>query len=177
MTPCTIACQAHLSMGILQARILDWVAMPSSRVISPTQGLNSGLPHCRWILHHLSSREWVYVYVRIYVYMSVVKKVLFLEFTMTTAVCVSPEVIGWNLNCILNIFIKCMYYSEGQGIWCATVHGVTMSPTGLSDWPTTMHMYVWVCVSLHVHVYISVVKTHSSILAWRSPWTEDPGRL
>ena len=27
----TVACQAPLSMGILQARILEWVAMPSSR--------------------------------------------------------------------------------------------------------------------------------------------------
>ena len=27
----TLACQASLSMGILQARILDWVAMPFSR--------------------------------------------------------------------------------------------------------------------------------------------------
>ena len=30
-TPCTIAHQAPPSMGILQARILEWVAMPSSR--------------------------------------------------------------------------------------------------------------------------------------------------
>ena len=30
-TPWTIACQAPLSMWILQARILEWVAMPSSR--------------------------------------------------------------------------------------------------------------------------------------------------
>ena len=30
-TPCTAVCQAPLSMGILQARILEWVAMPSSR--------------------------------------------------------------------------------------------------------------------------------------------------
>ena len=29
--PWTVACQAPLSMGILQARILEWVAMPSSR--------------------------------------------------------------------------------------------------------------------------------------------------
>ena len=27
----TVACQALLSMGILQARILEWVAVPSSR--------------------------------------------------------------------------------------------------------------------------------------------------
>ena len=31
MTPWTVACQAPLSKGILQARILKWVAMPSSR--------------------------------------------------------------------------------------------------------------------------------------------------
>ena len=30
-TPWTVALQAHLSMRILQAGILDWVAMPSSR--------------------------------------------------------------------------------------------------------------------------------------------------
>ena len=31
MTPWTVASQAPLSMGILQARILEWVSMPSSR--------------------------------------------------------------------------------------------------------------------------------------------------
>ena len=31
VTPWTIACQASLSMGILQVRMLEWVAMPFSR--------------------------------------------------------------------------------------------------------------------------------------------------
>ena len=31
VTPWTVACQAPPSMGILQARILEWTAMPSSR--------------------------------------------------------------------------------------------------------------------------------------------------
>ena len=31
VTPWTVAHQAPLSLGILQARILEWVAMPSSR--------------------------------------------------------------------------------------------------------------------------------------------------
>ena len=35
--------------GILQARILGWVAFPFSRGIFPTQRLNPGFPHCRWI--------------------------------------------------------------------------------------------------------------------------------
>ena len=38
----TVACEAHLSVGLFQARILEWVAMPS------TQGSNLCLLH---ILH------------------------------------------------------------------------------------------------------------------------------
>ena len=38
--------------GILQARILEWVAEPFSRGIFPTQGLNSRLLHCRWVLYY-----------------------------------------------------------------------------------------------------------------------------
>ena len=51
--------------GILQARVLEWVAVPFSRGIFPTKGLNPSLPHCRWILYHLSHQgsprvlEWV----------------------------------------------------------------------------------------------------------------------
>ena len=40
-------------LGILQARILEWVAFPFSRGIFPTQGLNPGLPHCWQILYQL----------------------------------------------------------------------------------------------------------------------------
>ena len=42
--------------GDSQARILEWVGMPSSRRIFPTQGSNPGLLHCRWILYHLSNQ-------------------------------------------------------------------------------------------------------------------------
>ena len=34
-TSWTVACQAPLSMGTLQARILEWIAVPSSRGSSP----------------------------------------------------------------------------------------------------------------------------------------------
>ena len=35
--PWTVACQTPLSMGIFQARILEWVAMHSSREISQSR--------------------------------------------------------------------------------------------------------------------------------------------
>ena len=39
---------------ILQARIWDWVVIPFSRGIFPTQGSNLGLLHCKQILYHIS---------------------------------------------------------------------------------------------------------------------------
>ena len=40
--------------GVSHARILEWVAMPSSSGSSQPGELNSGLPHYWWILYHLS---------------------------------------------------------------------------------------------------------------------------
>ena len=40
--------------GILQARILEWVAIAFSRGIFPIQGSNPGLLHCRQILYRLT---------------------------------------------------------------------------------------------------------------------------
>ena len=40
--------------GILQVRMLEWVAVPFFQGIFPTQGSNSGLSHCRQILCQLS---------------------------------------------------------------------------------------------------------------------------
>ena len=57
--------------GILQARILECVAIPISRGIFPTQGSNPGLLNCRWILYQLNHKEspyWCY-YKRIGAYM------------------------------------------------------------------------------------------------------------
>ena len=42
--------------GILQASILEWVALPFSRGIFLTLGSNPGLPHGGWILYCLSHR-------------------------------------------------------------------------------------------------------------------------
>ena len=47
-----------LSVEFSRIRILEWrVAIPFSRGIFLTQGLNPGLPHCRWILYQLSHQR------------------------------------------------------------------------------------------------------------------------
>ena len=54
VTTWTVAHQFILSMAILQARTVEWVAMSSSRRVIPTQELNLGGPHCRQILYRLT---------------------------------------------------------------------------------------------------------------------------
>ena len=49
--------------------------------------------------------------------------------------------------------------------WCAAVHGVTKSQTRLSDFTFTFYF----------HALEKEMATHSSVLAWRTPGTGEPG--
>ena len=53
------------------------------------------------------------------------------------------------------------------GAWWAAVHGVAKSQTRLSDFTFTFHF----------HALEKKMATHSSVLAWRILWTEEPGGL
>ena len=53
------------------------------------------------------------------------------------------------------------------GAWWAAVHGAAESWTQLSDFTFTFHF----------HALEKDMATHSSTLAWKIPWTEEPGRL
>ena len=54
-----------------------------------------------------------------------------------------------------------------RGAWQAAVHGVAKSRTRLSDFTFTFHF----------HALEKETATHSSVLAWRIPGTEEPGGL
>ena len=51
------------------------------------------------------------------------------------------------------------------GAWWAAVHGVTKSQTRLSDFTFTFHF----------HALEKEMATHSSVVTWRIPGTEEPG--
>ena len=51
--------------------------------------------------------------------------------------------------------------------WRAAVHGVVKSQTQLSDFTFTFNF----------HALEKEMATHSSVLAWKIPWTEKLGRL
>ena len=54
-----------------------------------------------------------------------------------------------------------------QGAWWAAVHGVAKSQTRVSDFTLTFHF----------HALEKEMATHSSIHAWKIPWTKEPGGL
>ena len=51
--------------------------------------------------------------------------------------------------------------------WWDAVHGIVKSQTPLSDFTFTFHS----------HPLEKEMATHSSVLAWRIPGTEEPGKL
>ena len=56
--------------------------------------------------------------------------------------------------------------SHKRRAWWTVVHEVTKSQTRLSDFTFTFHF----------HALEKEMATHSSVLAWRIPGTEEPGR-
>ena len=54
-----------------------------------------------------------------------------------------------------------------RGAWRAAIHGVAKSWTGLRGFT----------FSFHFHALEKEMATHSSVLAWRIPWTEEPDGL
>ena len=53
------------------------------------------------------------------------------------------------------------------GAWWSAAHGFAKSRTQLSDFT----------FNFHFHALEKEMATHSSVLAWRIPWIEEPGGL
>ena len=62
---------------------------------------------------------------------------------------------------------SCLENAVDRGAWWAAVHGVTKSRTRLSNFTFTFHF----------HALEKEMATHSSTLAWKIPWMEEPGGL
>ena len=62
---------------------------------------------------------------------------------------------------------SCLENPMDRGAWRATVHRVAKSQTWLSDFT----------FNFHFHALEKEMATHSSVLAWRIPGTEEPGGL
>ena len=89
---------------LLQARILEWVAIPFSRRSSPTQGWNPGLLHCRWILYQLSHEGRVHYNLQLLLLLYLFSSVFF-NFSTKVFFCsvIHPRI----PHCIYFLFLLC----------------------------------------------------------------------
>ena len=62
---------------------------------------------------------------------------------------------------------SCLEYPMDGGAWWATVHGISKIRTQLNEFTLTFHS----------DALEKEMATHSSVPAWRIPWTEEPGGL
>ena len=85
----------------------------------------------------------------------------FLTRNWTRAPCTGGEGSGTPLQ------YSCLEGPMDGGAWWAAVHGVVKSRTRLSNFTFTFHF----------HALEKEMATHSSVLAWRIPGTEEPGGL
>ena len=61
--------------------------------------------------------------------------------------------------------------------WRVAVHRVPKSQTQLSDWTELTDIYINVYTYEYSRTLEKEMATHSRILAWGIPWTEEPGGL
>ena len=129
--------------GISQARILEWVAISSSRRPSATQGSNLCLLYCRQSLYHWAT--WEAHLVCLCLDINTPKHVV--EKEMAT----HSSVLAWRI----------LWMEEPGGLLSIGSHRVEHDGSYLA------------CM----HVLEKEMATHSSILAWRIPGTGEPGGL
>ena len=129
--------------GILQARILEWVAVSFSR--------GSSWPRDQTWVSCTAGRFFT----------TWAPREATREDTILSEISQSETNAMWSLQG------SWLESPRDGGAWRAAGHGVAKSQTRLSDFTFTFHF----------HALEKAMATHSSVLAWRTPWTEEPGGL
>ena len=108
----------HGLHGIFLAWILEWVAMPSSRVSSPVQGSNSHLlclQHCRWILYHGATGKPLGLYYKAFKSTVILWKRHWCWERQEEKGTTEDEMVGWHHQLNGDVFEHTPGEGEGQG--------------------------------------------------------------
>ena len=179
--------------GILQARVLEWVAISFSRV--------SSQPRDQTQVSRISGRRFNLWATSLDIWTRTTSQITKFSHRLSWSLETSLQVASVKPTILQGMIrgdvsgspvrihyaatisqVLCKSLGEGNGIplqysclenpmdrgpWWAAVHGVSKSRTWLSDFTFTFHF----------HALEKEMATHSSILAWRIPGTGEPGGL
>ena len=160
--------------GFLQARILEWVVCHFlHQGIFPTQGLNPGLPCCRQIVYCLGYQRRTAIYGQ--------------GHCEKSGTLVGTTQLGESLRRTHDDWAPSSHPSE----WTPFIWGCSRTGWLIQDSLLRCLCFVMDCInggnqsaffsclicSNVSHVTEKAMATHSSTLAWKIPWMEEPGRL
>ena len=143
-------------------------------------------------MQYFKTVKWLKKYIYIYIYIYICryiwfKRTIYLNLKILH-ICVSMY-IHTGIQC------SCLENPRDGGAWWAAICGVAQSQTWLKRFSSSSSSICKQCVSacncnlclsVYLHVYLRKIAsidlekemaTHSSILAWRIPWTVEPGGL
>ena len=70
---------------------------------------------------------------------------------------------------------SCLENPMDRGAWKAAVQGVAEGRTRLREFTFSLPLYLYMVI--YDPLSEKAMAPHSSTLAWKIPWTEEPGRL
>ena len=135
--------------GILQARILERVAISFSRGILPTQGSKSSLLHCTWILYCWATRE-----ARFHSWGNKKENYLFPRdlLVWTTLLVHGKWLLSTSNKFSAGLYIKPAYIS--QSLSCVLYLYANITESFGKQSPLSIHMNTHVCTYIHVYTLL-----------------------
>ena len=177
-TPCTVGCQAHLSMGFSRPEYWSgFPCLPPGGLPSP--GMNSGptLPVDSSPSEPPGS-EYMCICISMFICLWL-KQVLFLEFTMTTAVCVPPEVIDILTAYHIYLSNTCIIVKGRESGVLQSMRSQWVQQDFLTDQQQCPCMCECICICIYMFIYLWLKPTPVFLpgevhgqrtLAGYSPW-------
>ena len=127
--------------------------------IFPTHGSNPGLLHCRQTLYCLSHQHSTFIQYQILTFASVYVSGLIIWYTFEELLCILRQLFYW-LSIWSSLHTTFWTSLVAQTVKClSTMQETRVQSLGQED-PLEKEMAI-----------------HSSTIAWKIPWTEEPGGL
>ena len=157
--------------------------------IFPTQGSSPGLPYCRWILYQLSHKGSPLNAYKQSIYCFTWGKHQAYRFIIHEVIKLSRFVSSENQNklCVICVGHMLMLCDSSQIAICGfpilpalflVAYGTSQLALVAKNPPAMQEQQkTWVRSLGQEDPLEEGMATHSSILPWRVPWTEEPGRL
>ena len=165
--------------GILQARILELVAISDSRGSSWPKGLTRiSCVSCigQHVLYHWATWETLFLIISV---LSVLSLICGQIIQMFLRVLIHTDHLSFRTSTIcLPLIYRSTFFTacyQNLVLLSNTLFKSSPGDSAVKNLPSMQEMQIW---SLGQKDLLEEgMATHSSILAWRIPWTEEPGRL